>query len=121
MTQCPQSRQLTRAPRQAARPLRDNLLLRLLDLEDEQAALGAKHEKAIRALNAKLEDLGGQLAVAEAGWAAAEAACIKAQHEAATTRAQAAGKQRECWCQGLGFRRTCLVLFLLAVNMCFAW
>jgi len=118
LAQCPQSRQLTRAPRQAARPLRDNLLLRLLDLEDEQAALGAKHEKAIRALNAKL---GGQLAVAEAGWAAAEAACIKAQREAATTRAQAAGKQRECWCQGLGFRRTCLVLVLLAVNMCFAW
>jgi len=75
-------------------------------MEDEQAAMGAKHEKAIRALNAKLEDLGGQLAIAEAGWAAAESACIAAQREAATARARAAGKQRECCCQDLGFTRT---------------
>jgi hypothetical protein len=63
--------------------MRDNLLLRLLDLEDEHAALGAKHEKAICVFNIKLEDQGAQLASAEAAWADAEAARITAERKAA--------------------------------------
>jgi len=64
--------------------MRDNLLLRLLDLEDDHAALDAKHQKAIRAL----DNLGGQLAIAAA-------ACVAAKHEAAIAHAQAADMQRE--------------------------
>jgi len=68
---------------QAARPPRDNLLLRLLALEQEHAALADAYNDAMGTINDGkdiLEDLLGRLAAAEAARAAAqrEAAVAKA-------------------------------------------
>ncbi len=104
--------------------MRDNLLLRLLGLEDEHAALGAKCEKAVRRLTIKLEDQGAQLASAEAAWADAEAARITAERKAAAWEdadvarvaaerkaeaacAWAAGMQRELHAQLAAAEVTC--------------
>jgi hypothetical protein len=68
---------------QAARPPRDNLLLRLLALEEEHAALAVDYDNAIGVINDGrdiLEELLGRLAAAVAARAAAqrEAAAAKA-------------------------------------------
>jgi len=75
---------------QAARLPRDNLLLRLLALEQEHAALADAYNDAMGTINDGkdiLEDLLGRLAAAEAARAAAQREAAAAQREAAVVKA----------------------------------
>jgi hypothetical protein len=75
---------------QAARPPRDNLLLRLLALEEEHAALADAYHDAMGVINDGkdiLEVLLGRLAAAEAARAAAQCEAAAAQREAACAKA----------------------------------
>jgi hypothetical protein len=75
---------------QAPRPPRDNLLLRLLALEEEHAALAADYNNAISIINDgrdMLMELLGRLAAVEAVRAAAQREAAAAQREAAVAKA----------------------------------
>jgi hypothetical protein len=75
---------------QAPRPPRDNLLLRLLALEDQHAALATDYDNAIGVIKDgrdMLEELLGRLAAAEAARAAAQREAAAAQREAAAAKA----------------------------------